>query len=131
MISFGFTQRNYPQLVINDNGDSLVLQTLEQSRWVSKQIEIGKACILSGVQKDSIITHQKLNEITLLNVIKIKDETISSKDSTITDNGVIINSYKVINKDLEKQNKKLQNKNTGILIGSGILVILISILAFL
>lgn len=131
MISFGFTQRNYPQLVINDNGDSLVLQTLEQSRWVSKQIEIGKACILSGVQKDSIITHQKLNEITLLNVIKIKDETILSKDSTITDNGVIINSYKVINKDLEKQNKKLQNKNTGILIGSGILVILISILAFL
>ena len=74
-----FTQTNYPKLVISD-GDSLVLQTLEQTRWVSKQIEIGKACELSGIQKDSIINRKTMNEKYLNDVIKVKNEIISSKD---------------------------------------------------
>ena len=125
---FGFTQHNYPRLIISD-GDSLVLQTIEQTRWVSKQIEIGKACELSGIQKDSIIVRKTMNEKHLNEVIFIKNELISSKDSTIADKDTIIASYKKINNDLAKENKGLKVKNALILIGSGIVTTLTMLLA--
>lgn len=120
---FSFTQVNYPRLIVND-GDSLVLQTIEQTRWVSKQLEIGKSCLLSGIQKDSIIDRYIINQKDLMNVISIKDELISSKDSTIVDKEVIINSHKKINDQLIKDNKSLRLKNTLIMIGTGIIVVL-------
>ena len=127
---FCFTQVNYPKLVISD-GDSLVLQTLEQTRYVSKQLEIGKACYLSGIQKDSIISRMGINEKYLNEVNVIKNEIIASKDSTISDKDTIIDSYKKINDNLIKENKDLRTKNTITLIGCGILTTIITILAFL
>lgn len=122
-------QTIYPKLVISDEGDSLVLQTIEQTRNVSKVIEVGKACELSGIVKDSIIGRKTLNEKHLNEVIVVKNEIITSKDSTISDKDKIITSHVKINDDLKKDNKSLKIKNTIILIGSGILTTLIVILA--
>lgn len=112
------------------DGDSLVLQTLEQTRYVSKQLEIGKACYLSGIQKDSIISRMGINEKYLNEVIVIKNEIIASKDSTISDKDTIIDSYKKINDNLIKENKDLRTKNTITLIGCGILTTIITIVTF-
>ena len=116
-------------MVISD-GDSVVLQTLEQTRWVSKQIEIGKSCELSGIQKDSIINRYKSTELYFNGVILMKDEIIKSKDSTIVDKESIINSHKKINGDLIKENKDLKLKNTLTLIGCGIIVTIVLIFGF-
>ena len=123
---FSYTQVNYPKLIVS-NGDTLVLQTIEQTKWVSKQIEIGKACELSGIQKDSIINRKTMNETNLNQIITVKNELISSKDSTILDKDKIISSHIKINDDLIKENKKLKIKNTLILIGTGIITTLLII----
>lgn len=120
---YSFTQISYPRKVII-NGDTVVAQTIEQTRWVSKQLEIGKACEESGIQKDSIIGRYDINQKNLLKVVSIKDELISSKDSTIAGKDVIIGAHEKINADLTKDNKHLKTKNTLILIGTGIIVIL-------
>lgn len=104
-----------------------MIQTLQQTRWVSKQLEIGKACELSGIQKDSIINRKTMNEKHLNDVITVKNELIASKDSTIADKELIITSHKKINNDLIKENKRLKIKNTFILIGGGVLTTLITI----
>ena len=116
-----FTQTNYPILLINNGGDSLVVQTLEQTRWVSEQVEIGKSCALSSTAKDSIIVRLGNNEKTLKGVIDVKNEIIASKDSTINDKGTIINTYQKINTDLKKENKHLKLKNTFVWIGGAII----------
>lgn len=114
----------YPRLVM-DGGDTLVIQTLEQTRWVSKQLEIGKSCELSGVKKDSIINRMNINEKHLYDIITLKNETIASKDSTIADKELIIDSHKKINNELVKENKNLKIKNTLILIGGSIITTII------
>ena len=130
MSLLSFTQVNFPRLIVND-GDSLVIQTVEQTRWVSKQLEIGKACEKSGIQKDSMINRHVLNEKHLMEVISIKNELISSKDSTIADKDTIVGAQKNIITDLNKENKGLKIKNTLILIGSGIITTLTILLALL
>ena len=130
LINFNtFSQSNYPKILINGTGDTLVIQTLEQTRWVSTQLEIGNACELSGMVKDSIINKQVMNEKYFNKVISIKNEIIASKDSTIADKGLIIDSYNTINIGLVKENKSLKLKNNLILIGSGAIITLITILS--
>lgn len=124
-----FSQSNYPKILVNGTGDTLVIQTLEQTRWVSMQLEIGKSCELSGMVKDSIINKQAMNEKYFNRVISIKNEIIASKDSTIADKGLIIDSYNTINVGLVKENKSLKLKNNLILIGSGVIITLITILS--
>ena len=117
------SQNSYPQIQII-NGDTIVCQTIEQTRWVSTRLEELNTCKeVLGVD-DSIINSHILKEKLLQDIITQKDLMIGNRDSTIADQKIIINSQDNIIKDVTKENKGLRIKNTLILIVAGIITTL-------
>ena len=120
---YGITQNSYPQIQVN-NGDTVICQTIEQTRWVSVRLEELNTCKEVLCIDDSIINSHILKEKSLREIIIQKDLMISNRDSTIADQKIIINSQDNIIKGVNKEIKELRIKNTLILIVAGIITTL-------
>ena len=118
-----FTQVNYPRKAVID-GDTVVVQTIQQTRWVSIQLEVAKSCLMASAIKDSIIKEHEQKEKTFNELVKTKDLMIADRDSSINDYKFIIDQKDQMYKDLKKENGQLRTKNTIILIVSGIITAL-------
>ena len=118
-----FTQDNYPKKLII-NGDTVIAQTIDQTRFVSVKLEEGKACEVASAIKDSIIGNYQEKDLLFRFIVATKDRIICDKDSTIADKGLIITKEEQLNSGLKKENKSLKTKNFILTVVAGLLTIL-------